>query len=146
MSSNRPNKSLERTRAKYSAKLKRRRARRSAQPLDVIRALAIAAVTMTLAAACACKGDWAYFPDTLPFALPNVKPGEHLSESQAIDLAKWVSVYHRRNPANYAAPTASFNAGQWSIYFRPPSPEAFGTDFAVYIYERTNRFSLSPGR
>jgi len=113
----------------------------------MIRALAIAALT-TLASACACPNDWAYFPDKLPFTLPDVQPGAHLSESQAIELANRVAVYHRKNPANYETPKAEFQDGQWSVYFDPvtPPPAAFGADFAVYIYERNNKFSFSPGR
>jgi hypothetical protein len=114
----------------------------------MIRALAIAAATATLASACTCSNDWAYFPDTLPYTLPDVQPGAHLSESQAIELANWVAVYHRRDPAKYSTPQARFKDGQWFIHFNPvtPPPAAFGADFAVHINERNNTFSFSPGR
>lgn len=101
-----------------------------------------------LLSACACHEEWAYFPNTLPYTLPDVEPGVHLSESQALELAVFVAVYHRKNPANYSPPRASFKDGEWYVSFdsvSPPTP-AIGTDFAVYIYERKNRFSLSPGR
>ena len=114
----------------------------------MIRGLAIVAATTALASACACPGDWAYFPDTLPFNLPDVQPGAHLTETQASELARWVAVYHRRDPAMYEAPKAAFRDGQWSVHFNPivPPPAAVGADFSVYIYERNNKFSFSPGR
>jgi hypothetical protein len=114
----------------------------------ILRALAIAVTTAALTSACACHEEWAYFPNTLPYTLPDVMPGVHLTESQALELAVYVAVYHRRNPANYGPPRASFKDGEWYVSFDPISPPtpAFGSDFAVYIFERDNTFSLSPGR
>ncbi len=114
----------------------------------ILRAIALAAVTVTLMSGCACTDKWAYYPNTLPFTLPDIAPGAHLTESQAIDLATEVAVYHRRNPAHYGTPTASFQDGQWFVHFNlaDPSQRAFGTDFAIFIYERDNKFSFSPGR
>jgi hypothetical protein len=114
-----------------------------------IHRLAMPIVASVLLSACACKGDWAYFPDTLPFHLPGVPYGAHLSETQAQELAVAVAIHHRTNPANFASPQATYDKGEWHVYFGEgsgPVAPAFGSHFSVYIYERSNNFSFSAGR
>jgi len=115
----------------------------------ILRALAIAAAATVFLGGCAGTEKWAYFPTTLPFSVPTLEPGAHLTEAQAIELAVSVAVYHRTNPANYSPPKASYKSGEWHVFFDarpgPPVP-ALGSHFSVYIYERNNRFSFSPGR
>lgn len=106
-------------------------------------------VTLIVAAllgSCACTNDWAYFPNTLPYKLSGVAPSAHLTESQAIELAVAVVIHHRMNPAYYAAPSAAYNQGEWLIYFGDQKGGALGGHCSVYIYERANTFSFSPGR
>jgi len=93
------------------------------------------------------ENEQAYFPKTLPYSLPGVDRGAHLTESQAIDLANYVAVHHRKNPAHFNPPKATYENGEWSLHFESSEPiPALGSDFSVYIYERDNTFSFSPGR
>src|SRR5690242_11287431 len=107
----------------------------------LLRALIAITATAVLLNACACTERTAYFPDTLPFALPNVERGAHITESQAVELAVEVAIQHRTNPANYGAPNASYKNQQWHVFFGegsgPPTP-ALGHHFSVYIYENNN--------
>jgi hypothetical protein len=115
----------------------------------ILRTLATFAIAAALLSGCACAEKWAYFPDTLPYTLPGVERGTHITEAQAIELAISVAVYHRTNPANYASPKATYDNGEWHVFFGersgPPTP-ALGSHFAVYVYERSGSYSFSPGR
>jgi hypothetical protein len=110
------------------------------------RLVAMSMVAALLLSSCACSDDWAYFPKTLPYKLPGIEPGAHLTESQAKELAVAVAIHHRTNPANYAPPSAGYNQGEWHVYFGGLPGAALGGFFSVYIYEQSNRFSFSPGR
>jgi len=115
----------------------------------LLRALIPTIATAVLLNACACAERTAYFPETLPFSLPDVERGAHLTESQAIELAIAIAIEHRTNPASYGPPVASYQNYEWHVSFGagsgPPTP-ALGHHFAVYIYEKRNTFSFSPGR
>jgi hypothetical protein len=115
----------------------------------ILRALVTTALAAVLLTACASTEEFAYFPSTRPYSLPNVERGTHLTHSQAIELAISVAVQHRTNPANYGPPEASYKNHEWYVFFGegagPPTP-ALGHHFSVYIYESNNTFSFSPGR
>ena len=96
-----------------------------------------------------CAHDRPMFPDTQPFKLEGVERGVHLAESQAIAAAIAEAIAQGINPSIYSPPVASFRDGAWSVYFgEPPGPPppALGNHFSVYVYERSNTVSYSPGR
>jgi hypothetical protein len=91
----------------------------------------------------------AFFPDWHPFELEGVETGAHLTEAQAIQVAITEARAQGRKPDIHPPPEASFENGRWVVSFRaPPGPPApaFGADFIVYVKDRNNLVSFSPGR
>jgi hypothetical protein len=114
--------------------------------------LADRAVVMFVAAlllVAGCEHGRPMFPETQPFMLEGVGRGSHLTESQAIQVAITEATAHGVMPSIYSSPKASFKDGEWHVYFgEPPGPPpaALGNHFSVYVYERSNTVSFSPGR
>ena len=91
----------------------------------------------------------AVYPRKQPFVLEGVERGAHLTEAQAIEVAFHEAEAYGTNPAVYAAPKATFQDGEWFVFFgEPPGPPAspLGFHFAVFVYERDNQASYSAGR